>query len=123
MWGSWWSACPGSPRGTNSYWGGSTPFWRRDDDDRAGDGAARADASPLPGRGGLHRARRREPLLRGLRLGRTHGVPPADVVDHPLAALEDADSVPRAPLPRDDVRRSWQRSLGPTSERIRGARV
>ena len=32
--------------------------------------------------------------------GRADGAPAADVVDHPLAALEDADPVPRAPLPR-----------------------
>ena len=37
----------------------------------------------------------------------------ADVVDHPLAALEDADPLPRAPLPRGHVRRPRQRPLGP----------
>ena len=51
----------------------------------------RANARPLPRRVGLCRARRREALLRGLRLGGADRLPPADVVDHPLAPLEDAD--------------------------------
>ena len=39
----------------------------------------------------------------------------ADVVDHPLAPLEDADPVPRAPLPRRHVRRARQRPLRPAA--------
>ena len=73
---------------------------------------------------GSRRTRRCEPLLRGLRLGRAHGVPPPDVVGHPLAALEDADPVPRQALPGRHLRRPRQRSLGPPAQgRIRGARV
>ena len=47
------------------------------------------------------------------------------LVNHPLAALEDADSVPHAALPRRDVRRSRQRSFGPAAGRrgLRRARV
>ena len=37
----------------------------------------------------------------------------ADVVDHPLAPLEDADPLPRAPLPRRHLRRARQRPLRP----------
>ena len=47
----------------------------------------------------------------------------ADVVDHPLAPLEDADPLPRAPLPGRDVRRARQRQLRPPGERLRRARV
>ena len=35
----------------------------------------------------------------------------ADLVDHPLALLEDAGPVPRAPLPRGRLRRSRQRQV------------
>ncbi len=83
---------------------------------------ARADARPLPGRVRLRRARRREAPLRGLRLGRADRLPPADLVDHPLAPLEDADPLPRPALPRAHLRRPRQRPLRParraaTSER------
>ena len=43
----------------------------------------------------------------------------ADVVDHPLAALEDAGAVPRPAPPGGHVRRSWQRPVGPTGGRRR----
>ena len=46
-------------------------------------------------------------------VGRADGPADADVVDHPLAALEDADPLPRAPLPRAHVRRARQRPLRP----------
>ena len=55
-------------------------------------------------------------LLRGLRRGRADGAPPSDVVDHPLAPLEDADPLPRAPLPGGHLRRARQRQ----SDRPRG---
>ena len=45
--------------------------------------------------------------------GRADGLAHADVVDRPLAPLEDADPLPRAALPRAHVRRSRQRPLGP----------
>ena len=73
----------------------------------------RADAGALPGRVGIRRARRRPAPLRGLRLRRADRLPHADVVDHPLAPLEDADPVPGAPLPRARLRRARQRSLRP----------
>ena len=40
-------------------------------------------------------------------------LPAADVVDHPLAPLEDADPVPCPALPRGHLRRARQRPLGP----------
>ena len=50
-----------------------------------------------------------------------HGEPddPAapDVVDRPLAPLEDADPLPGAPLPRGHLRRARQRALGPAEGR------
>ena len=81
--------------------------------------AARADARALPGRGGLRRARRRAPLLRGLRRGRGDDLPDADVVARALAPLEDADPLPGAPLPRAHDGRSRQR---PRSDRCRDPR-
>ena len=60
-----------------------------------------------------YRARRRQPLLGGVRRRRADRPPHADVVDHPLAPLEDADSLPGAALPRADVRRPRQRPIGP----------
>ncbi len=90
----------------------------------AAERGARADARALPRRVGLRRARRRRALLRGLRRGRADGPAPADVVDHPLAALEDADPVPRAPLPRRHLRRARQRPLRPPGRAgVRRARV
>ena len=90
----------------------------------------RADASPLPGRGGVRRARRRSCLLRGVRARAADGPPAADVVDHPLAPVEGADPVPRAPLPCGHVRRTRQRPLRPAvgaggvrRARVRGRRV
>ena len=62
-------------------------------------------------------------LLRGLRLGRADRLPAADLVDHPLAPLEDADPLPRPALPRAHVRRPRQRPLRPARERLRRARV
>ena len=84
-----------------------------------------ADAGPLPGRVRLRRARRREGLLRGLRLGRADRLAPADVVDHPLAPLEDADPLPGSPLPGAHLRRARQRPLGPAAGAggLRRARV
>src|SRR5439155_13053407 len=58
------------------------------------------DASEVPGSGRLRRARRSEGLLRGLRRRRAHHPAPADVVDHPIAFLEDADPLPLPALPR-----------------------
>ena len=51
--------------------------------------------------------------------GRADGPAAADVVDHPLAPLEDADPVPRAPLPRRHLRRARQRPLRPAAEPAR----
>ena len=64
----------------------------------------------------LRRARRRAALLRGLRLRRADDPAAADLVDHPLAALEDADPLPGAALPRGHLRRARQRPLGPPAE-------
>ena len=50
-----------------------------------------------------------------LRRRRADGPAAADVVDRPLAPLEDADPVPRAALPRGHVRRSRQRPVGPAA--------
>ena len=80
---------------------------------RAENPSSRADAGALSGRVRRRRARRRADPLRGLRHRRADCPAHADVVDHPLAALEDADPVPRAALPRARVRRSWQRPLRP----------
>ena len=52
-------------------------------------------------------------------VGRADRPAPADLVDHPLAALEDADPVPRAPLPRGRVRRARERPLRPAAGRRR----
>ena len=52
-------------------------------------------------------------LLRGLRRRASRRSSSADLVDRPLAPLEDADPLPRAALPRADVRRPRQRPLGP----------
>ena len=73
--------------------------------------------------GGLRRARRRADLLRGLRQRRADGAAAADLVDHPLPPLEDADPVPRAPLPGAHVRRPRQRPLRPAgrARRLRRA--
>ena len=46
--------------------------------------------------------------------GRADGPAPADVVDRPLAPLEDADPVPRAPLPRAS-RSTAAATAGPTA--------
>ena len=43
--------------------------------------------------------------------GRANGLAHADVVDRPLAPLEDADPLPRAPLPRAHIRRTRKRPL------------
>ena len=85
----------------------------------------RADPRALPGRGGLRRARRRAPLLRGLRIGRTDGPAAADVGAHPLATLEDADPVLGPARPCRHVRRAWERPLRPPAGRrgIRDPRV
>ena len=105
--GSSWSACGASRPGIASSWTGSTNGSRRASRPR------RADAGDVPRRVRLRRARRRALVLRGVRLGRADGLPDADVVDHPLAPLEDADPVPGAALPGADVRRARQRTLGP----------
>ena len=55
--------------------------------------------------------------------GGPDGAPSADVVDHPLTTLEDADPVPRPTLPRAHVRRSWQRPLRPAAEATRVRRA
>ena len=109
----------GVTEGTRSSSTGSTDGCRADRRD------ARADAGALPGRRGLRRARRRRRLLRGLRRGRADGPAAADVVDHPLAPLEDADPVPRAPLPRRHVRRraATAARTGRDERGVRRARV
>ena len=84
-----------------------------DDHDGRARRRARADARPLSRRGGLRRARRRARVLRGLRQRRSDRAAAADLVDHPLAALEGADPLPRAARARGDVRRARQRALGP----------
>ena len=79
--------------------------------------APRADAGALPGRDRVRRARRRPRLLGALRRGRADDPAHADVVDRPLAALEGADRLLRAALPRRDLRRPRQRPLGPPDRR------
>ena len=56
---------------------------------------------------------------------RADGPAAADLVDHPLAPLEGADPVSRAPRARRHLRRTRQRALGPpgTAGRLRRARV
>ena len=78
-----------------------------------------------PGPGRLRRARRRPHLLRGLRHGRADRAAAADLVDHPLAPLEGADPLSRAPRARGDLRRARQRPHGPpgASRGLRRARV
>ncbi len=51
--------------------------------------------------------------LRGLRCRRADGAAAADLVDHPLPALEAAGPVPGTALPRRHLRRARQRPLGP----------
>ena len=75
--------------------------------------AGRAEPRPLPGRGGLHRARRRARLLGVLRPGRADDPLPADLDARALARLEGADPVLRPPLPRDLLRPARQRPLRP----------
>ena len=70
-----------------------------------------------PDERGLRRARRRADLLGGLRRRRADRPAAADLVDRPLAPLEGADPLPRAPLPRRHVRRARQRPLGPAGGR------
>ena len=83
---------------------------------------ARADARPLPRRGGLRRARRRPRLLRGLRR-RADDVPALpDLADLALAALEGADPIPLAPLPRRHVRPARERPLRPARRTQRRTR-
>ena len=91
--------------------------------DRTGAGTSRRARATRTS--GLRRARRRPRLLRGLRRGRADGPAAADLVDHPLAPLEDADPVPRAPLPGGHLRRARQRPLGPPAgaRGVRRARV
>ena len=79
---------------------------------------ARAEQTraPLPRRGGLRRARRRAGLLGALR-GRRADRPAAPHLDaRALAGLEGADRLPRAPLPRRDVRSARERA-DPTGPR------
>ena len=106
---------PGAPvrrhRGTRASSSNGSTRWLSEADRRHAAPSRRGRATPT--RRGLRRARRRARLLRGLRRGRADGPAAADVVDHPLAPLEDADPVPRAPLPRRHVRRARQRPLGP----------
>ena len=79
----------------------------------------RADAGALPGRDGLRRARRRARSSTRSTARASRPSAHADVVDRPLAPLEDADPVPGAALPRGDLRRARQRPLGPPG-RARG---
>ena len=76
---------------------------------------ARAEPRPLPGRGGLHRARRRARLLGVLRPGRADDPLPADLDARALARLEGADPVLRPPLPRRLLRPARQRPLRPAA--------
>ena len=65
---------------------------------------ARADARALSGRVGYVERDGIRVFYEVYGSGRADGLAPADLGAHSLAALEDADSVPRAPLPRRDVR-------------------
>ena len=91
--------------------------WRaRDDDgDRDVDDTVSTEQTRAryPDEEGLRRARRRARLLRGLRRGRADGALHARLVARSTPALEDADPVPRAPLPGGHVRPARQRTLGP----------
>ena len=80
----------------------------------------RAPASGIA-RAGCRRARRRPDRRTRSTATATDGPAAADLVDHPLAALEGAGPVPRAPLPGRHVRRPRQRPLGPPGGR-RGVR-
>ncbi len=82
-----------------------------------------------PDETGLRGTRRRPRVLGAVRRRRSDGAAAADLVDHPLAVLEGADPVPRAPLPRAHVRRPRQRPLGSAGgsralrhRRVRGRR-
>ena len=92
----------GSRPDTASSSTGSTAGSRGERDDRRADRAAAREQTRAryPDESGYVERDGVRALLRGLRLGRADGLPPADVVDHPLAPLEDADPVPRAALPR-----------------------
>ena len=56
-------------------------------------------------------ARRCRRALGALRRRRADDPAAADVVDHPVAALEAAGALPRPPAPRGHVRRPWQRPV------------
>ena len=81
----------------------------------------RADAGALSGRAGLHRARRRARLLRGLRHRRADDPVLPDVDAGALARLEDADPLPRPSPPRGRLRPARQRQERPARDR-RGLR-
>ena len=71
----------------------------------------RAEPRPLSGHRGLRRARRRCSSSTRLRRGRGNHLPAADLDARPLAALEDADRLLRAPFPGADYGRARQRPL------------
>ena len=77
----------------------------------------------VPGRDRLRRARRRPGLLGALRRGQPDDPADAVVDDRPLAHLEGADPLPRAPLPGRRVRRPRQRPLRPADRRRRATRT
>ena len=79
----------------------------------------RADPRSLSGRVRLRRTRWRAGVLGALRRGRQTALLLADVVDRPLAQLEGADSLSRAPLP--GARRSTAAATGGRTARRRRA--
>ncbi len=79
------------------------------------------DEGPVSGHGRLRRARRRQGVLRGLRVGRTDPAAAPGLVDRPLADLEDAGPVSGSALSGGDVRRPGQRPVGSSRHR-RGLR-
>ena len=70
-------------------------------------------ARPLPGRVGYVERDGVRVFYEVYGIGRADVPAAADVVDHPLAAVEGADPVPRARAPRRHLRRPRQRALRP----------
>ena len=89
-----------------------------------GEGSATMRARE-PDRQGFVEQRRRPHRLRGVRRRAAHGAVPAHLVDHPLAALEGAGAVLRAPHAGRHLRRPRQRPIRSPDRgrRLRESRV
>ena len=83
------------------------------------------EASALSRRDRLRRTRRGPRVLGALRRRRSDRAVAADLDDHPLALLEGADPLPRAALPRGDLRSPGERAIRQAdgTRGIRRARV